>query len=60
MTEMKYIKVKGGIKLVGKCCDFVCEICPEKKRFITRCPEIDRNREDLISKLIKPKKGARK
>jgi glutamine amidotransferase-like uncharacterized protein len=53
---MKYINVgKGKIRLVGKCSEFTCEICPEYKKIKKRCPEIDRNKEQLKSKVIKLK-----
>jgi hypothetical protein len=52
---MKYIKVKGGIKLVFGCGDIDCKLCSfftDKEKDIESCDGI-RLRGKIYSKLIK-------
>ena len=48
---MRYVKVKGGIRLVGKCIDMPCGFCP-----LRHCVGLG---DKIKSKLIKKARGVK-
>jgi hypothetical protein len=50
---MKYIKVKGGIRLTATCRAFDCELCEKKRNYPARCPS-DFTKTIVKSRVIKP------